>query len=96
MAFFWMGKTLYILKSQKHGRFYIGSTNNLERRIDEHHSGQTKSTKTGIPWSLVFTADFQTSIEGLKAEQRIKALKSRKIIEGLINRTILISELLRM
>ncbi|NOX64720.1 MAG: GIY-YIG nuclease family protein [Chlorobi bacterium] len=30
-------------------RHYIGSTNNLERQLSEHNSGQTKSTGTGIP-----------------------------------------------
>ncbi|MGI5826770.1 MAG: GIY-YIG nuclease family protein, partial [Patescibacteria group bacterium] len=33
---------VYILKSEKNGRFYIGSTSNFERRLDEHLNGRSK------------------------------------------------------
>jgi putative endonuclease len=89
-----MGKTLYILKSHKHGRFYVGSTDDLERRFKEHNSGHTKSTKSGMPWEVVFTEVFAASIDGLRAEKKIKALKSRKIIESLVNGTMQISDLI--
>ena len=92
MTFFCMGKTLYILVSQKTGRYYVGSTDNLQRRFIEHNSGQTKSTRYGIPWKVVFNFDFESSKEGLQAERRIKALKSKKIIEGLVNHTINIAD----
>jgi len=74
-----MGKTLYILESQSHGRFYVGSTDDLSRRLREHNSGQTKSTSSGRPWKLVFNHEFDSSFLGLKAERRIKKLKSRKL-----------------
>ncbi|MFP4469122.1 MAG: GIY-YIG nuclease family protein [Bacteroidales bacterium] len=88
-----MGKTLYILQSQKNGRYYVGSTDNFQRRFTEHNGGQTKSTRNGIPWIAVFNFEFQNSTHGLKAERRIKSLKSKKIIQGLINHTIAISDL---
>ncbi|HZK06920.1 MAG TPA: GIY-YIG nuclease family protein [Bacteroidales bacterium] len=88
-----MGKTFYILQSEKNGRFYVGSSDNLNRRILEHNSGQTKSTKTGKPWKILFSFDFDDSIAGLKAERRVKALKSRKIIEKIINGSIKITDL---
>jgi hypothetical protein len=44
-----LGKTLYILESQKHGRFYVGSTDDLSRRLNEHNAGRTKSTASGKP-----------------------------------------------
>ena len=40
---------LYILKSNKIEKFYIGQTNNLEKRIFYHNNGYSKSTKPGIP-----------------------------------------------
>ena len=96
MAFFCMGKTLYILQSQKNGRYYVGSTDNFQRRFTEHNCGQTKSTRNGIPWIAVFSFEFESSTEGLKAERRIKSLKSKKIIQGLINHTISISDLIEL
>ena len=88
-----MGKTFYILQSKKNGSFYVGSSDDLNRRILEHNSGQTKSTKTGQPWKVVFSYDFDNSNAGLSAERRVKALKSRKIIEKVINGFIKISDL---
>ncbi|MBU1100699.1 MAG: GIY-YIG nuclease family protein [Bacteroidetes bacterium] len=77
--------TLYILKSKSTNKFYVGHTNNMERRVFEHNSGQTKSTKPGIPWELVYTKEFQTNIEANRAELDIKKKKSRKYIEQLIS-----------
>lgn len=50
--------TLYILKSYIVGRFYFGYTNNLARGFSEHNFGQTKSTKSIVPWNIIFTKDF--------------------------------------
>jgi len=44
----------YILYSNKLDKYYYGQTNNLLRRIGEHNSGVTKSTKAEIPWEIVF------------------------------------------
>ena len=36
---------VYVLKSENNWRFYVGMTENIERRLTEHNSGKTKSTK---------------------------------------------------
>ena len=64
---------VYVIRSEKDGRFYVGMTSNLERRILEHNSGKTKSTKGFIPWKLVF---FETHPDRLAARKREKYLKS--------------------
>ncbi|MBT3261418.1 GIY-YIG nuclease family protein [bacterium] len=43
----------YILESQKDNKLYIGSTNNLERRINQHNSGEVLSTKARRPFTLL-------------------------------------------
>jgi putative endonuclease len=75
---------LYILKSEKSGKYYIGHTNDLDRRIKEHNSGQTKSTRAGVPWEPVYVKEYETNIEAGKEELRLKRMKSRKYIEKLI------------
>ena len=89
-----MGKTLYILQSTINDRYYIGSTDDLDRRFKEHNSGQTKSTKPGRPWEVVYTYDFDNSISGLKAERRLKSLKSRRILGGIITGSIEVNSLM--
>ncbi len=75
---------VYILKSEKTGRFYIGHTQNIEIRLNEHNSGKSISTKSGIPWQLVHTEKFQTRSEAMKREREIKAKKNHKSIEFII------------
>ena len=44
---------VYILESEIDGRLYKGQTSDLDKRLQEHNSGKTKSTKGYIPWKLV-------------------------------------------
>ncbi len=41
---------VYILKSKKDSKLYIGSTNDLKRRFDEHNKGEVRSTKSRRPF----------------------------------------------
>ena len=75
---------VYILQSEKNGRYYIGSTNNLERRILEHNSGKTKSLKYLRPLKIVFKKDFKEEYEARQIENKLKKLKNRNIIERII------------
>jgi putative endonuclease len=72
------------LFSEKLDKFYIGQTNDLERRINEHNSGFSKSTKAGIPWKLVYSKSFSTKSKAYVFERKIKSMKSRKFILDLI------------
>ena len=43
---------VYILKSRTDGKFYVGSTTDLRRRLQEHNNGQSKSTRNRRPLEL--------------------------------------------
>ena len=75
---------LYILKSAKNSRYYVGSTNDLDRRLAEHDRGKTKYTKYAGPFDLVYQEKFDTLKQARQREYQIKKLKSRKYIEDLI------------
>ena len=75
---------LYILKSAKNSRYYVGSTNDLDRRLAEHDRGKTKYTKYAGPFDLVYQEKFDTLKQARQREYQIKKLKSRKYIEYLI------------
>jgi len=78
---------LYILFSETRDRFYIGSCANIESRLIRHNAGATPSTKTGRPWEVVYSEQFDSKAEALKRENYIKRMKSRVLIEKLIKKT---------
>jgi len=77
----------YILYSDKLSKFYIGSTENLEKRLESHNSGLSTFTSRAIPWKLVYSEQFPNRSDSLKREKEIKGKKSRKYIEYLIEKS---------
>jgi putative endonuclease len=75
----------YILYSAKVNKYYVGSTTNIERRLEEHNRGKEKFTRTGLPWKLVYKEMFQELKQARERESQIKKMKSRKYIEALIS-----------
>jgi putative endonuclease len=63
----------YVLKSQNHWRFYVGMTTNIEKRVDEHNRGYTKSTKAYAPWVLFFFEEYETREEARMREIYLKS-----------------------
>ncbi|MFN7652645.1 MAG: GIY-YIG nuclease family protein, partial [Cyclobacteriaceae bacterium] len=71
----------YILQSKRNLSFYKGSTDNLERRIIEHNSGKTPSTKRYTPWQLVWFAIKSTKQEAVVLEMKLKNLSVERTME---------------
>lgn len=67
------------------GSYYTGHTDNLDKRVQEHHTGAIASCYTfkRRPIQLVFSQDFSTREEALASEQQIKGW-SRKKKEAMI------------
>jgi len=64
---------VYIIYSQSLQRFYVGSAESVEKRIQQHNSGKSKSTRAGVPWELIHTESFATRSEAMQHEKKIKA-----------------------
>ena len=75
----------YILYSAKLNKYYVGSTSDMERRLNDHNRGKEKFTRTGVPWELVYTETFEELATARRRELDIKKKKSRKYIETLIS-----------
>jgi len=79
---------LYILKSASTRQFYIGHTDNLERRIAEHndpsYEGTQYTKRHRGPWKCVYTEKYETRSLAMIRQKQIKDKKSRKYIEYLI------------
>ena len=77
--------TVYIIYSLSIDRYYVGYTNDLIRRFNEHNRKKGKFTDQGIPWKLVHQEDFELKSDAMNREKFIKAQKSRKFILSLIS-----------
>ncbi|MGH8494150.1 MAG: GIY-YIG nuclease family protein [Moraxellaceae bacterium] len=68
------------------GSYYTGHSDDLERRLGQHHVGQVPGCYTlkRRPLELVYSQSFASRAEALSAEQQIKGW-SRAKKEALIN-----------
>lgn len=73
----------YIIKSISSGKYYIGCTDNLDRRLNEHNKGFSKYTRNKGPWMLKYSEEYDTLPKARKREKQIKSWKKRKSIERL-------------
>lgn len=71
---------VYIIKSKKDNNFYIGSTNDLKRRIDEHNAGLSFSTKSRIPFELVYYEAYRSEKDARMREKNLK-IRSRAFVQ---------------
>ena len=77
--------SVYILRSERSGRFYIGCAEDPLARLTEHNRGQTKSTRGRGPWLLVYQEQFKASSDALERERQLKSWKSHRSLQELID-----------
>lgn len=76
-----MTSFVYVLQSQRNGRYYIGSTDNLLRRFGQHAAGFCVSTKHLRPLTMVGWRQYASLIEARRQERLLKQKKNRASIE---------------
>jgi len=79
-----MSYFVYVLKSQKDHKHYIGSTSDVKNRLAFHNAGLQRSTRTRIPFILIYQEEIATKQEALKRERYIKSLKGGEAFRKLI------------
>lgn len=73
---------VYLLKSKKTDKWYIGSTMNLQKRILNHNLGKNKSTKHGAPWKLIY-CEISLNINDARAREKyLKSGMGRKYLKN--------------
>ena len=76
---------VYILYSEKCDKYYVGQSEDLQKRLYEHNNNKGgKFSKSYSPWKLVYHENYVSRIEAIAREKEIKNKKSRKYIELLI------------
>ena len=75
---------VYILKSKKNNKYYIGSTNNYKKRIRQHVLGNVAFTKNIRPFKMVLLQEYLTITEARKIENKLKRLKRKDYIDKIV------------
>ncbi len=64
---------VYVLESKSDGNKYVGMTNDLTRRLSLHNSGKVLSTKTRMPFSLIYCEVYLNKHDAAVREQFLKS-----------------------
>ena len=69
---------VYILYSAKFNRYYIGISQDSDKRLREHNNGIVQSTRPYKPWRIVYVEYYKTKQEARKREKYLKSAAGRK------------------
>ena len=72
----------YVLLSDKDNDFYIGFTNDLKMRFDEHQKGFVASTKRRRPLRLVYYEACLNQNDAVKREKYFKSGFGRRFLRN--------------
>jgi putative endonuclease len=77
---------VYILRSEKNGRLYTGSSDNVEKRLGEHNAGRSKATRYIKPFKLLYKEEFATRAEAVRRERLLKTGKGREELAAILRK----------
>jgi len=73
---------VYVLRSQKDGKFYVGYTKNVQKRLEQHNSGQVRSTKERRPMKLIYWEGCIDQQDATRREKYLKTAWGKRYIKG--------------
>ena len=76
-----MRYSVYVLKSSKTNRRYIGSTCHVEKRLLIHNAGHSRYTKAHRPWQLIYEEHYDTRAEAVRRERFFKSTPGRRWLD---------------
>jgi putative endonuclease len=79
---------VYIIRNDVNKRFYIGSTNNLSRRLAEHNRSKKCSITHFGKYYLIHSEEFDTIGKARARERQIKSYKGGNAFKKLLRERI--------
>ena len=71
---------VYFLRSLKYSDWiYVGSTDNLRQRLKSHNQGNVKSTKSRLPYEVIYKEEYANISGARRREKEIKSSRSKKV-----------------
>ena len=75
---------VYVIESQKNRDLYKGFTSSVNKRIKEHNSGLTESTRNNRPWKMVYCEIFINKQDAISREKYLKGSWGRKFLKDVL------------
>lgn len=75
---------VYAIKSISRNYIYVGLTNNLERRLNEHNNGKNKTTKPYKTFELIFSELVNSREDARKREIFLKSGIGKEFLKSLL------------
>ena len=75
---------VYVLKAENYKKSYVGYTDDLPRRLDEHNRGQSSYTSKFRPWKIIYGEEFVTKKEAISRERFLKSQGGRRFLKNVV------------
>lgn len=72
------------MRSERTGRHYTGSCEDVAERLRRHNAGHSAATKHGVPWTLLYSEPHPTWAEATNRERFLKTGKGRDELKRLL------------
>ncbi len=72
---------VYYLKSENYDQYYVGYTEDMKMRLDQHNKGLSAATKPYRPWELIFFEGYKNKKDAKRREIYFKTTKGRKTLK---------------
>lgn len=79
---------VYILQSKKDKSLYIGYSNNIKRRVNEHQKGRCASTTDKRPWEIIYCELYKNRKDAVHRESFFKSGWGRNYINKILYNTL--------
>ena len=78
----------YVLKSLKDKKLYIGRSDDLKKRIDEHQKGKVDATRHRLPIELIFYEAFKNKADAIRRENYFKTTKGKRTLTIMLKESL--------
>lgn len=86
---------VYVLQSLRFEKTYVGMTQHLERRLEQHNGGRSKFTSAYIPWKVIYVERYASSVEARAREKYLKSAAGKRYITNALGRAGSLPDLVR-
>jgi putative endonuclease len=79
---------VYVLLSLKDNKFYIGFSEDIQKRLADHNAGRNTSTKPRRPLELIYYEAHSSKEDALRREAYFKTTKGKSTLKQMLRTTL--------